>query len=415
MPDTRKHPLAECENCGLKDAKYVPTHFGEDGSFAFVGEGPGYNEVREGRPFVGQSGKLLDMAAKYNDLDISEHVLTNAVACRPPRNRKPTEKEMRCCRPRLMHQLAGSETIVTLGKAAANSVLGSGVRYSKRISQWFHKDGMDIICTWHPAYLLRVPQDMYVLLKDLARAKRGRNYGPLTREPGFFVPADAEQLKECLDSCPEGATVAYDLETDNVIWYDTPEQPGDDILMLGMAWSPDEAVIIGHEMLMHDEDARQVIQDFFDRDDLEFTGHNVKFDEIFLRREGIIAHSTFDTFLAHYVVNENGIHGLKALAAEYYDLHDYEEALVQKYLKSRNDRYSKVPFIHMAQYCAWDVCVSWALKFQLEKELHEEGQYEWPFKNIIMRAHHAVAEMEYIGMPWTLTIFRNRVTTWRVS
>ena len=397
----RKHPLAKCESCPLKNQTYVPSYTGGgNGRFVFIGEAPGHEEAIRKQPFVGQSGKLLRSVSTRAGIDITEQVLTNAVSCHPPGNREPTAQEIECCFPRLAYEIetyASEATIVTLGKTAAQTVLGEA-KYSDRVSQWNEWRSRPVISTWHPAYVLRQPGQMHTLMSDIARAQRGRHFGPLSAPPGFFVPADAIQLHDWLQTCPYGATVAFDLETDNVIWYDTPTTPADEVLMLGMAWSPDEAVIVPADMLAHSPGVWGVLQAFFDREDLTFVGHNAKFDELFLRSIGLEVHSKFDTFLAHYVLYEDGTHGLKALAAEYFDLHDYEQALVQKYLKNRNDRYSKVPFIHLAQYCAWDVVVTWSLKSILEEQLRADGLYEWPFMNVIMKAHKALAQVEWLGI-----------------
>jgi DNA polymerase-1 len=193
--------------------------------------------------------------------------------------------------------------------------------------------------------------------------------------------------------------VAFDLETDQVVWYDTPDAEADRILMLGMAWEKSKGVIISPDLLYENEEAREVLNEFFSRPDLRFVAHNGKFDVTFLRTVDIFARVDFDTMLAHYALwEESGGHGLKQLALEYYGLEDYERDLVQLYLKSRNDYYSKVPYEKLAQYCAWDVCVTRELSYDLEEEMKKENVLEM-FEMLLMPMQEALTEVEWTGIP----------------
>jgi DNA polymerase-1 len=132
---------------------------------------------------------------------------------------------------------------------------------------------------------------------------------------------------------------------------------------------------------------------------MKTTGHNIKFDNIFLRqRLGIKNVATFDTMLAHGVLDENSKHGLKILAYEEFDMPDYEEALIKKYLGNRNDEYSKVPFDQLAKYCAWDCTTSHALRPIYQARLEKEGLMEWPYNRVLMPANEAFTVMTMRGL-----------------
>src|SRR5215475_6773253 len=114
----RKHPAALCEECDLNDiGRYVPSDGPPQAKLALVGEAPGANEARIGRPFVGVSGQLLDRILKYYHIDRNSTLLTNACSCRPPDNATPSALALHSCRPRLLQELQdrGVDTVVAMG------------------------------------------------------------------------------------------------------------------------------------------------------------------------------------------------------------------------------------------------------------------------------------------------------------
>jgi len=136
---------------------------------AFVGEGPGANEDREGRPFIGKSGKLLDKMLEAMKLERSSIYICNVVSCRPPQNRKPTESEISTCREFLFGQLRAvrPHIIVAMGTTAAQAVLQTKEPISKLRETWHECEGIPVRATFHPAYLLRNPQAKRAAWADL--------------------------------------------------------------------------------------------------------------------------------------------------------------------------------------------------------------------------------------------------------
>lgn len=397
----QKHPLTNCAECPLQKKPFVPSYTPDGAKVFVVGEGPGYHEVREKKPFVGQSGKLLEAVFTRYGVDYEEVGRSNVVACRPPNNREPTRKEVRCCAPRLAEELDSftGNVILPVGKTAGDTLTSPDLKISQRRGHWFDRNGTPVMPTWHPAYVLRRPAVAREFYGDIKRALMGSEEHWLTEQPVVIQALDARDLEELLATMAEGATVAFDLETDQVMWYDRPDEEADRILMMGISWTPHTGVIVSGEMLYNDERTREVLNEFFAREDLEFVAHNGKFDVVFLRTVGINARTDFDTMLAHYALwEETGGHGLKQLALEYYGLEDYEQELVQAYLKSRNDYYSKVPHKKLATYCAWDVCVTRQLRFDLEEEMIKEDVYEM-FKTLLMPMQAALLEVEWNGIP----------------
>jgi uracil-DNA glycosylase family 4 len=167
-----KASVAGCTDCALH-ASRTQTVFGvgdEQASVLFVGEGPGADEDLQGEPFVGQAGKLLDNMLAAIDLKRGDDVyIANIVKCRPPKNRNPEPVEARCCEPYLARQiqLLKPKLIVALGKVAAQNLLDSDAPVGALRSKLLAYDGIPLIVTYHPAYLLRSLGDKAKAWEDL--------------------------------------------------------------------------------------------------------------------------------------------------------------------------------------------------------------------------------------------------------
>ncbi len=132
-----------------------------DARLMFIGEGPGRDEDIQGEPFVGAAGRLLNKIIEAMGLRREDVYIANTVKCRPPHNRNPAEDELAACRPYLMQQvdLVSPEMIVVLGRVAMQAILATDAplgRMRGRVHEW---NGIPVICTYHPAYLLRTPED----------------------------------------------------------------------------------------------------------------------------------------------------------------------------------------------------------------------------------------------------------------
>ena len=125
----------------------------------FVGEGPGADEDDQGRPFVGAAGQLLDKMIEAMGYKREEVFIANIVKCRPPGNRVPLPEEMNACVPYLKAQIAliKPKIIVALGKTAVQGLLQEDVAITKFRGTWCQYEGIALMPTYHPAYLLRSP------------------------------------------------------------------------------------------------------------------------------------------------------------------------------------------------------------------------------------------------------------------
>ena len=125
----------------------------------FIGEGPGATEDREGVPFVGKAGKLLDDMLEIIDLDRTKVYITNIVKCRPPNNRDPLNTEQEACIGFLRRQTAliRPKIIVCLGRIAAMQLIKPDFKITREHGQWFEKAGVRMMAIYHPSALLRDP------------------------------------------------------------------------------------------------------------------------------------------------------------------------------------------------------------------------------------------------------------------
>lgn len=174
--DGLRAALEAFEGCGLKrTATQLVFSDGVPGSrVMFVGEGPGGDEDRIGRPFVGRAGQLLDRMLAAIGLDRTRVYIANVVPWRPPGNRTPTPEETQACLPFIRRQiaLADPEILVCLGALATQTLLGARAGITRVRGSWFdyqRQDGRTIraLAMLHPAYLLRSPSQKRAAWADL--------------------------------------------------------------------------------------------------------------------------------------------------------------------------------------------------------------------------------------------------------
>jgi uracil-DNA glycosylase family 4 len=171
--------VAGCEACGLCQGR-TQTVFGtgdEQADWMVVGEAPGENEDLQGEPFVGAAGQLLDNMLKAvgrsrTGQGAEGAFITNVLKCRPPANRNPQADEVASCEPYLARQVAlvKPKVIVAMGRFAVQALLKSSEPIGRLRGQVHHYEGVPVIVTYHPAYLLRTPTDKGKAWADLCLA-----------------------------------------------------------------------------------------------------------------------------------------------------------------------------------------------------------------------------------------------------
>jgi uracil-DNA glycosylase family 4 len=175
--DELAQEVANCRSCVLYEHRNQAVLGVGDlrPDWLFVGEGPGAEEDAKGEPFVGQAGKLLDNMLAALSIKRGKGVyIANAVKCRPQGNRTPEHVEMASCRPFLEKQIAWlkPKIIVLLGRAAVHSVLKEDKSLGTLRQQCFEYQGIPVVVTYHPAYLLRNLVDKSKAWEDLLFARQ---------------------------------------------------------------------------------------------------------------------------------------------------------------------------------------------------------------------------------------------------
>lgn len=174
--DDLRAEIGDCERCKLCKGR-TKLVFGvgnPDAKIMFIGEGPGRDEDLQGEPFVGRAGQLLTKIIEAMGHKRSDVYIGNVVKCRPPNNRNPEPDEVASCIPFLIKQaeIIAPKVIVCLGSVAFQNLLGSEEKITKmrgKLTEW---QGIPVMPTYHPAFLLRNPnmkkpvwEDMQVVMK----------------------------------------------------------------------------------------------------------------------------------------------------------------------------------------------------------------------------------------------------------
>jgi DNA polymerase len=163
--------IKTCPKCRLAETRThaVPGEGSPRASVMFVGEGPGENEDKTGRPFVGQAGKFLNGLLEKAGIARDEVFITNIVKCRPPGNRVPLEDEVEACSDYLMAQIAVIEPkfVIPLGGAALKTLLGGDLKITQARCKVFRKSGILYIPLYHPAAALHRSQLVETLQADI--------------------------------------------------------------------------------------------------------------------------------------------------------------------------------------------------------------------------------------------------------
>jgi uracil-DNA glycosylase len=167
--------IGDCQRCKLAPKR---THivFGSgnpNAELVFVGEAPGFDEDQQGLPFVGRAGQLLTKIIESIDLKREDVYICNVLKCRPPDNRNPEPDEVGACNPFLRRQLAviRPKVVCCLGTFAAQTVMQTVSSISKLRGRFYDIDGIRVIATFHPAYLLRSPDKKREVWEDMKQIR----------------------------------------------------------------------------------------------------------------------------------------------------------------------------------------------------------------------------------------------------
>lgn len=165
--------VSSCTKCPLHLGRTNPVFSDGDekAQLMFIGEGPGEKEDEQGKPFVGKAGKLLTKMIEAMQLSREQVYIANIVKCRPPENRAPFKEEAEACIPYLFNQIevVKPKVIVCLGSVSSQYLLNTKETISRIRGKFVDFNGIKIMPTFHPAYLLRSPNQKKFAWEDLQK------------------------------------------------------------------------------------------------------------------------------------------------------------------------------------------------------------------------------------------------------
>ena len=444
-----------CKKCKLCETSSILTRHGmftavkvmgsgsKNATIMFIGEALGNKEVITKIPFTGSAGNLLNEILTQVGLNRDEVYTTNICKCRPPDNRIPKASEIKACLPFLLEEIKSvkPKVICTLGSVALKIILGktglqkirgnvieTKIQISKPVDAFdesaFFK--VKVLPTYHPAYVLRFPEYSYRkdFIKDLILLKKiseTDNYQKQKSSVNYFIFKTITELEEYILKIKQKKLFAYDLETAGFNFLK------DDIIAIQLSCKPNEAV--GLDLREFSNEQKKEIffklKEIFESKEILKIGQNIKFDNKFLKQYGIIVKlPMFDTMLAHFLIDENSLHGLSELAYKYTDMGGYDNKLTEVFKKLKQelksqllltlkseeiseekfveeikklDSYSIIPKEVLLPYGLGDVDCTIRLYYIFKELLKKEGLTKL-HQLILMPLEYVLTETEYNGV-----------------
>ncbi len=388
----------DCIKCTLSGQKTIGR--GSDKpKIMFVGEAPGAEEEKQGIPFVGKSGQILESILNYLQLTEEDYYITNVCLCRPPENRTPTKQEIACCLPRLLGEIDAKkpQVIVALGKTPADVLFGTANMRDRRgkILQTLYADTPGI-ATYHPAATLYAKGDTLFpyILGDIEKAKQITISGiPSEKDTDTEVviinsPSKADYLIDALSNLPEKTDIVFDWETTGL----SPQW--DTGFCLGLSWKEGTAATLPMEYIRR---YREQLAKALNKHNL--IGFNaVSFDSMWNEKYGLPHKVDFDPMLWHYLLDERPQkRSLENLTALFLNAPCYETEMMAKYKAKKKSMIELVPSGEIYTYCGKDV--DWTLRlYNHFKECGFDSELHHLYTNLLHPAAEAFTDIKRHGL-----------------
>lgn len=391
---------SNCTKCFLHTSSKHVCIWGTGAGEGFVvGEAPGKEEGRTGKPFMGQSGHLL--RSLLSEHGIEDPYITNVAKCRPPQNRKPEPDEIKACKPYLLEELEDRRPKATLllGATAMKALIGkTGI--TEMNGQVVEKDGRTYVCAFHPAYILRDPSKDSALRMAIERYAQVLQ-GNFTAKMPDWQPIESASFNAFIQDWIEAESIAFDVETagekdgEGLQWWKDDFEITSISFSLGLPDGTEKnwgLALPGHPKSVIPEDMCKLLLDELSKTTggKRISGHNGKFDNICLmKRYGVRFRLDSDSMLSHHLVDENSAHGLKELARQFCGSPDYDLTRKEK----RNTKL--VPIRRLLSYNASDTAYTRRLEEIFRGKMDE--QEEWLYHKVVMPASRLFEDIEFNG------------------
>ena len=393
---------SNCSKCGLAQVARNVCVWGDgpkNAKVMIVGEAPGRDEDQVGKPFQGRSGALL--RTELSKAGLSQVYITNVVKCRPPDNRTPTKEEIKACSEYLAEEIATLKPthVMALGATASKAVLKKS-KITLDHGRLVEINGFTGMPAYHPAYALRDPSKLAPLRQDIERFSRAVQ-GISTKSEARWEIVQRDNLDRFIEEFSACDEFAFDTETTGLFQHDRRGA----VRCLQIAFGApgrEKAWVIPLDIRGSPFPTRKTRESImaliFDiAKGKKAIAQNGKFDNLWLNIDyGQRFALSFDTGLAHHVLDENSPHGLKEMTRAYLDEEDYDLPLKEKLNPTNLMRYY--------EYAAKDALYTLRLKRIFQAKLVKDRTLRKLFYRLVMRAARAFEEIEQVG----LTIDRER-------
>lgn len=397
--------MPQCEGCPLRGRpsllKYFRAQELKYHELVIVGEAPGRTEIVQQKPFVGMSGKILRQTLA--GLGIKDAYITNVVLCNPPKNATPDDVTISHCYSRLMHEVTTirPKGLLLLGATALRTFFPEKIKIGKSRGFLTEFQGIPTIATFHPAYLLRHPDGFTDFVNDIKKLQRciataNPEVEVLYKPPEIPVTIlkNPEEVSRTLPVLRKNKVASLDLETmgfnyiTDKIWtlmFYTQPASGE----------PGKRAFAVVDPESSSPELKSALKEVLEAPGVTWVGHNSKFDSKFLfYRLGVRWNYAVDTLLLHYALDERLTgHGLKSLAAQYFNAPDYSSEMKHYMDEGLLD---KVPLSKTLRYQALDCYYTWAL-FRVMWEEALEDDVLRVHNNLLVPFSHSVETIELNG------------------
>lgn len=404
-------PHPNCEKCQLYQgckSPYMESHGAEDPLVLVIGEAPGEEEDKAGKPFVGRSGQLLRRVLEEIGFDEGDVRYTNVVRCRPPDN-NITKKYINYCHHYALEEIEHykPELVLLMGNSPLGAVLGES-----GITTWngvvVEREDSTYVPLYHPAYVLRNMNAMGDWLDGFDRALETLGKDKVDDSWEYIFPKTLHDVKMMQKHLSEHEFISYDTEVTSL----DPHSNQNVLLAVSFAAGgkaygvvcehPDSQWVFDYDNI--GTEVMSVIIDIIKEHDGGLIGHNMKFDQKHTRKLlGTDYQAGGDTMLiSHLLDSRQGIHSLKRLAGLYLGMYDYDREL-QEYVQEHPEAnpkhggdYSAIPLQILLPYAAKDAEATIRLHEKMYPMLSPEQQTL--YEEMILAASDTLFDIEYNGI-----------------
>jgi DNA polymerase-1 len=299
-----------------------------------ISEAPGYNEVVDRKPFVGKAGQLLRKNLEKVGINTKDVYITNVVKCRPPQNRTPKPNEIKACSEYLIEEIkkVKPKVIASLGNIPLKYLTGnSGVTKLRGSEIWSDEYNCWILPIYHPSYVVRFAgkaKQHGEFCSDLGKLNRLTDKkNSIEIKENYKIINNLTKLKKVIDLLLKQKEVSFDLETDKLEYFDNT------ILCATFSFKERTAIYVPIEDKRYwktKEEIKTVFKELkrFFESNVKKIAQNGKFDNQHLLSKGIkVNNFYFDTMVASYLLDEEGLNHLSNLANIYTNMGNYKDEL----------------------------------------------------------------------------------------